>query len=65
MPQALTKVRTGGLLVVNDALGSGTVADPAARDASSTALRRVLADLQDSPNRVLLPIDAGLLAVRR
>lgn len=65
VPQALTKVRTGGLLVVNDALGSGTVADPAARDASSTALRRVLADLQDSPNRVLLPIDAGLLAVRR
>lgn len=65
VPEALSKVRPGGLLVVNDALGSGTVADPAARDASSTALRHVLAQLQDSPDRVLLPIEAGLLAVRR
>jgi len=63
LEQALRLLRPGGLLVVDDALWKGKVADPAARDASTTALREtaraVLDDERWTPT--LLPTGDGLL----
>lgn len=63
LEQALRLLRPGGLLVVDDALWKGKVADPAARDASTVALRdtarAVLDDERWTPT--LLPTGDGLL----
>lgn len=63
LEQALRLLRSGGLLVVDDALWKGKVADPAARDASTVALREtaraVLDDERWTPT--LLPTGDGLL----
>ena len=63
LEQALRLLRPGGLLVVDDALWKGKVADPAARDASTTALREtaraVLDDERWTPT--MLPTGDGLL----
>lgn len=65
--EALRLVRPGGVIVVNNALLSGKVADPAQRDAESLTLRdlgrEVLAN--DSLVPVLLPTGDGLLAARK
>ncbi|WP_432496617.1 O-methyltransferase [Kineococcus auxinigenes] len=61
--QAQRLLRPGGLLVVDDALWQGRVADPAARDASTVALREVGRVLAEDERWVsaLLPAGEGLL----
>ena len=63
LEQAFRLLRPGGLLVVDDALWHGRVTDPAARDASTVALREVgrtvLEDGHWYPS--LLPTGDGLL----
>jgi predicted O-methyltransferase YrrM len=61
---ALRLLRTGGILAVNGALAGGRIADPAARDADTTALREVLKALREAEEWVpaLLPVGDGLLA---
>jgi predicted O-methyltransferase YrrM len=63
LDQALRLLRPGGTLVVDDALWKGRVADPAARDASTVALRGVAqAVLEDGHwYPTLLPTGDGLL----
>ncbi|WP_432491596.1 O-methyltransferase [Kineococcus gypseus] len=68
LEQALRLLRPGGLLVVDDALWQGRVADPAARDASTVALRELGRALAEDERWLcaLLPAGEGLLlAVRR
>jgi len=63
LEQALRLLRAGGTLVVDDALWKGKVADPAARDASTVALREITrAVLEDGHwYPTLLPTGDGLL----
>ena len=63
LEQALRLLRPGGLLVVDDALWKGKVADPAARDASTVALREVGRTVLEDGNwyPTLLPTGDGLL----
>ncbi|MGI4894715.1 MAG: O-methyltransferase [Janthinobacterium lividum] len=68
LEQALRLLRPGGLLVVDDALWKGKVADPAVRDASTVALRDVARSVleDDAWLPALLPTGDGLLlAVKR
>ncbi|MCI2239179.1 O-methyltransferase [Paenibacillus sp. TRM 82003] len=68
LEQAQRLLRPGGLLVVDDALWHGRVADPAARDASTVALREVGRALAEDEGWIsaLLPAGEGLLlAVKR
>lgn len=65
---ALRLLRSGGLLAVDDMLWHGTVADPAARDETTTLLRTLGKALRDDDSLlpVLLPVGDGLLvAVKR
>ncbi|HKS99502.1 MAG TPA: O-methyltransferase [Rugosimonospora sp.] len=65
---ALRLLRPGGILAVNGALAGGRIADPAARDAETAALREVVKALRDADEWVpaLLPVGDGLLvAVKR
>ncbi|OWJ68778.1 O-methyltransferase [Inquilinus limosus] len=60
-------LRPGGLLLVDNALWSGRVADPADRSAGTEAIRRVNAMLRDDP-RVdfsLIPIGDGVALARK
>ncbi|MQX37948.1 O-methyltransferase [Roseospira navarrensis] len=65
--QALTLVRPGGLIVLDNMLWKGTVADPANVDEIPTTLRRLTADLRadDRVDAMLLPLRDGLLLLRR
>jgi predicted O-methyltransferase YrrM len=61
LPQVIRLVRVGGLIIFD---GAGSAADPAARDAESGALRK-LVDLVRDDNRLaaaILPVGSGLLA---
>lgn len=62
---ALARVRPGGLLIMNNALGGGSVANPADRSASASAVRKMLTAVSGlgALDQVLLPVDAGLLAL--
>jgi len=66
-PQMLTEaqrlLRPGGVVALDNALGSGRVIDPAARDPESVALREVVRELRDSDEWLpaLLPLGGGLL----
>ena len=53
--------------MVNNAMAAGAVANPADRSATTSATRRMLTYVSEVPNteRVLLPVDAGLLALIR
>jgi predicted O-methyltransferase YrrM len=65
---ALRLLRTGGILVVNGVLAGGRIADPAARDAQTAALREIVKRMRDADEWVpaLLPAGDGLLtAVKR
>jgi caffeoyl-CoA O-methyltransferase len=66
--QSLALLRTGGLLVIDNVLWNGQVADPNVTDADTAAIRRLNAKIHADP-RVsisLLPIADGLtLAVKR
>ncbi len=66
--QAVRLLRPGGVLVVDDALWQDRVADPARRDAITTAVRDVGRQVRDDERLLpaLLPTGDGLLvAVRR
>ncbi len=65
--RALTLLRPGGLVAVDNALWSGRVADPAANDPDTAALRTLNAKLRDD-ERVdfsLVPIGDGLALARK
>ncbi|WP_225768556.1 O-methyltransferase [Inquilinus sp. Marseille-Q2685] len=64
---AIGLLRPGGLLLVDNALWSGRVADPADRTPGTEAIRRVNAMLRDDP-RVdfsLIPIGDGVALARK
>ncbi|WP_369056587.1 O-methyltransferase [Kineococcus terrestris] len=68
LEQALRLLRPGGLLAVDDALWNGRVADPAARDAATAAMRGVGDAVREDERwtPALLPCGDGLLlAVKR
>lgn len=63
----LQLIRTGGLIVLDNMLWSGSVADPAANDADTTALRALNSKLQVDPriDMVLLTLADGVTLVRK
>ena len=63
----LTLVRRGGLIAFDNMLWSGRVADPARTDASTVAIRRLNAKVQDDPrvDACLLSIGDGVLLARK
>jgi len=64
--EALRLLRAGGLLVLARALGEGgRVADPAARDPESVALREVVKAVRDADEWIPALVHAGLLAAAR
>ncbi|MGH3999346.1 MAG: O-methyltransferase, partial [Pseudonocardiaceae bacterium] len=60
-------LRTGGVIVFDNALWSGKVADPAFRDPSSLALREIGAMVRndDTLMPLMLPLADGLLLALR
>ena len=66
--QAIRLLKTGGLLIINDALDKDRVSDPAIRETSTVVLRQVgkLIREHDSLVSAMLPTGDGLLlAVKR
>ncbi len=65
--QGLRLLRPGGVLVVNEALARGAVADPARRDPVTTGVREAGRMLRDDVRLqvALLPIGTGLLVAAR
>ncbi|MDI2128946.1 O-methyltransferase [Yinghuangia seranimata] len=63
LAEALRLLRPGGLVCFDDALWHDRVADPAHRDAESTAVRDVLRSVRENDALVpaLLPVGDGLL----
>jgi predicted O-methyltransferase YrrM len=61
---ALRLLRPGGILAMNGALAGGRIADPAARDAGTTALREMVKNMRDAEEWIpaLLPVGEGVLA---
>ncbi|KAD4060443.1 O-methyltransferase [Arthrobacter yangruifuii] len=61
--QAVRLLKRGGMLVVNDALDHGKVADPAVREATTNTMRKVGKAIRDNEDLVsaLLPTGDGLL----
>jgi predicted O-methyltransferase YrrM len=60
-------LRPGGVLVLGGALAGGRVADPAARDPETVALREVVKALREAEEwtSALLPVGDGLLCAAR
>jgi predicted O-methyltransferase YrrM len=60
-------LRPGGVIAFDNALRSGTVADPGYRDASCTALREIGAMVRDDETLIplMLPLGGGLLLALR
>lgn len=65
--QALRLLRPGGALAVANILGNDRVADPAARDDTTVAIRDLAKSLRDDERLLpaLLPVGDGLLAAIR
>jgi predicted O-methyltransferase YrrM len=66
--QGIRLLKSGGLLVVNDALDKDRVSDPAIREASTVVLRKVGKLVRDNKSLIsaMLPTGDGLLlAVKR
>lgn len=64
--QALALLKAGGLLVVHNALNAGSVANPAARDETTAAHRRMINDIADCTDDVyvsLLHAESGVYLV--
>jgi predicted O-methyltransferase YrrM len=64
----LRLLRPGGILVVHGVLVGGRIADPAARDPQTVALREIVKQLRDAEEwtPALIPAGSGMLtAVRR
>jgi predicted O-methyltransferase YrrM len=66
LDQALRLVRTGGLIVFDNALWHGRVADNAQRDPDTLAIRELLGRVANDEQlrSVLLPVGDGLLAAQ-
>jgi predicted O-methyltransferase YrrM len=64
--QALGLVRRGGLILIDNVLWSGAVADPQDRSADTKALRALNAKLKDDPriDLAMLPIGDGVTLAR-
>lgn len=62
--EAFRLLRDGGLLVINDALARGQVADPARRDPITVAARGVVRELREREDAIvsLLPTGDGVIA---
>lgn len=67
VPLALERLEPGGVLIIDQALLGGAVADPTVRTPRVRALRTLLADLEQRRDlaRLLLPIDDGMLVLRK
>lgn len=67
VPLALARLEPGGVLVIDQALQGGDVADPAVRTPRARAMRSLLQELAGRADlkRLLLPVDDGLLVLRR
>jgi predicted O-methyltransferase YrrM len=65
--RSLILVRPGGLIMIDNVLWGGAVADPANRDRQTEALRALNAKLQADPrvSLALVPIGDGLMLARR
>lgn len=65
--EALRLLRPGGLVVLAGVLADGKVADPAQRDATTIALRTLVAAIREDERvrPVLLPSGGGLLAAQK
>lgn len=66
--QAFRLLKPGGLMVLNDALDSGKVAEPAIREPNTRILRQISKDIREDEGMVssVLPTGSGvLLAVKR
>lgn len=66
--QAIRLLKSGGLLIINDALDKDRVSDPAIRESSTVILRRIAKSIRDNENLIsaMLPTGDGLLlAVKR
>ncbi len=63
LEQAVRLLRRGGVLAVDNALWHGRVADPAQRDATTTAIRELGKRVRDDPGLMpaMLPCGDGLL----
>jgi predicted O-methyltransferase YrrM len=63
----LELVRSGGLILLDNALQNGAVADPAAHDADTVAIRAINHRVRDDPrvDAVLLTIGDGVLMARK
>jgi predicted O-methyltransferase YrrM len=60
-------LRAGGIVAFGDAFGGGAIADPAARDPRTLALRDLAAALVESEQfaAVFLPVGSGILAATK
>jgi predicted O-methyltransferase YrrM len=67
LQQALRLLRAGGVVVFDNALWGDRVADPAARDAATTAIRETLYAVRDDERLVplLLPVGDGILVAQK
>ncbi|AJT41557.1 O-methyltransferase [Psychromicrobium lacuslunae] len=68
LEQAVRLLKSGGLLIINDALDQDRVAEPAIREASTVVLRQVGKAIRENEQLIstLLPTGAGVLvAVKR
>ncbi len=65
--ESLRRTRPGGLILVDNVLWSGRVADPAADDERTEAIRRFNDQIagDDRVDRVMLPIADGLTILRK
>lgn len=61
--EALRLLRAGGVLALDNALSTGRVVDPTARDPETVAMREVVKSMRDTEEwtSVLLPVGDGLL----
>ncbi|WP_214364325.1 O-methyltransferase [Pseudonocardia sp. H11422] len=67
LDEAIRLLRPGGVVVLNNALGRGRVADPAAADATTLALRELIRQVREDERLVsmLLPLGEGLLVATK
>ncbi|GAA4505853.1 O-methyltransferase [Brevibacterium yomogidense] len=67
VPLALERLEPGGVLIIDQALLGGAVADPTVRTPRARVARQLLSDLSQREDllRLLLPIDDGILVLRR
>jgi len=67
LEEALRLLRPGGLVVFNDVLAGGRVADPAQRDPATIAVRTLINDTREDERirPLLIPVGDGLLVAQR